>query len=135
MEALIDTDIISYYLKGYENIRIKVEEYLLEHITLNLSSITCYEVLSGLEYKQATRQINDFELFINDCNIINISDKSIRLSEKVCAELRRKGIIVGNSDLLIAGIALEHNLTLIINNEKHFSEIANLNIDNWNKTK
>ncbi len=36
-------------------------------------------------------------------------------------------------DLLIAGIALEHNLVMVTNNERHFSRIPNLIIDNWKK--
>ena len=51
-ETLIDTDIISYYLKGNKKVITKVIEYLKEYPTLNISSITYFEILGGLEYKK-----------------------------------------------------------------------------------
>ncbi|MEZ4847263.1 MAG: type II toxin-antitoxin system VapC family toxin [Bacteroidia bacterium] len=130
-EALLDTDILSYYLSGDSRVAQNVDQYLQKFSALNLSMITCYEILSGLSYKQAKRQIQTFENFIQDCNLLNISEVSIRLSAKVSGQLRRNGITIGNSDLLIAGIALEYNLTLITNNEKHFRQIPDLKVGNW----
>ena len=130
-KSLLDTDILSYFLRGDEDVVSKVSEYLSQYPTLNLSIITCYEVLSGLAFKNASRQIKDFEEFLLDCNIYPISDVSIRLSAEASGVLRRNGITIGNSDLLIAGIALEHNLTLVTNNMKHFGQIPNLALDNW----
>lgn len=130
-ESLIDTDILSYFFRGDENVKKNVEKYLSQFPALNLSLITCFEVLSGLAHKEANRQIQDFENFLLDCNVLNISDASIRLSSEASGYLKRNGITIGNSDLLIAGIALEHDLTLITNNTKHFEQIPNLKIGNW----
>lgn len=134
-EALLDTDILSYYLRGDATVVTKVETYLENFSFLTLSLITCYEVLSGLEYKQATRQIQAFEQFLADCNVLNISEESVRLSAQVAGQLERQGQIIGNSDLLIAGIALTHDLTLVTNNERHFQRIPGLRIDNWKRAK
>jgi tRNA(fMet)-specific endonuclease VapC len=129
--SLLDTDILSYYLSGYDDVIERADKYLQEFPTFNLSLITCFEVLSGLEYKQAHRQIQQVERFFLGCNIYPVSEISIRHSAKASGELRRKGITIGNSDLLIAGIAIEHDLTLVTNNEKHFGQIPGLKIDNW----
>jgi tRNA(fMet)-specific endonuclease VapC len=42
-------------------------------------------------------------------------------------------MLIDNQDILIAGIALENNLVLVTNNEKHFARIPNLIIENWKK--
>jgi len=34
-------------------------------------------------------------------------------------------------DLLIAGVAIENDMVLVTNNEKHFQRIPDLNIENW----
>jgi len=102
-ESLLDTDILSYYLGGDVKVGKKVDQYLQQFPSLNLSFITCYEILRGLSYKQAIKQIQTFENFIQDCNLLNISEVSIRLSAKASGQLRRNGITIGNSDLLIAG--------------------------------
>ncbi|MCP5493186.1 MAG: hypothetical protein H7A23_01390 [Leptospiraceae bacterium] len=37
----------------------------------------------------------------------------------------------GNYDILIAGIAIANNLTLVTNNEKDYENISDLDIINW----
>jgi len=132
-EALIDTDILSYFLKGDIDVIKKVRDYLKEYPKLNISMITKYEVLGGFEYKKATKLIENFDKFLENCDVINLSDKSVRHSAKIYGELRRKGITIGTSDLLIAGIARANNWELITNNEKHYKEVIGLEINNWKK--
>lgn len=36
-------------------------------------------------------------------------------------------------DLLIAGIAIENDMILVTNNERHFGRIPGLKIENWKK--
>lgn len=134
-EAIIDTDILSYYLKGDLNITKRVRSYLGRYSNLNISIITQYEILGGLEYKNASKQIEEFEDFLQECRIINLSNHSIYHSARAFGSLKRKGITIGTSDLLIAGQALEQNWELITNNEKHFKDkdIEGLHIANWKK--
>ncbi len=132
--VLLDTDILTYYLKGDQNVVQKLKAYLERFPRLNTSLITKYEILSGLEHKKASRQITEFELFLStSCNVLNITAASIKISAKEYGRLRRKGIVIGNSDILIAGIALSNNMRLATNNEKHFKHIHNLHIENWKK--
>jgi len=130
-ETLLDTDILSYFLKGSEKVTDRVKEYLKHFSTLTFSSITYYEVLAGLEYKNAKTQKDRFKDFSENCNIINIESESIFKSARIYGELRRKGITIGTSDLLIAGIAIKHDLVLATNNLGHFSQIEELKIHDW----
>ena len=116
-EAIIDTDILSFYFKGDEKVVARFREYLNEFEQINISIVTYYEIIAGLKFKKAERQLLDFEDFINDNNIINISDESAKISGDIYADLRQRGITIGTSDILIAGIAIENGLTLITNNE------------------
>jgi tRNA(fMet)-specific endonuclease VapC len=132
-EALIDTDILSYFFKGDLDVIKGMQVYLKTYPKLNISIITKYEIISGLEYENATRQLEEFDLFLETCEVINLSDKSIRIAAAAFGELKRKGVTLGTSDLLIAGIAIEKQWQLITNNEKHFREIGGLEIANWKK--
>jgi tRNA(fMet)-specific endonuclease VapC len=132
-DILVDTDIVSYYFKGYDKVIKKFEEYLENNETINISIITYYEILSGLKFKGAKKQLKLFQEFANDCNILPLTNKSIEFSSELYAKLRKDGTPVDDIDLLIAGIALEHDLILITNNEKHFSKIKKLKIENWSK--
>jgi len=130
-KALIDTDILSYFLNGDEKVTAMVQEYLVHYDKLLFSQITYFEILAGLEYKQASRQISKFELFASKCSILTLTENSLNVSAKVYGELRRKGIQIGTPDLLIAGIAIDRNLILITNNDKHYLPIDRLTLKNW----
>lgn len=132
-DYLIDTDILSFYLKGNQKVINKFQDYLSEVGSngLNISEITYFEILAGLEYRNAIKQIEIFEKFIQKCNIIKLSNTSIRLSAIQYGKLRHKGIIIGTPDLLIAGIALANNFTLVTNNQKHFNPVSGLFTANW----
>lgn len=132
-EALIDTDIISYYFRNDVNVVNRVRDYLNEHSKLNISIITYYEILAGLEHKNAYKKIIEFEGFTERNRIIVLTNQSAKFAAIKFGELKRKGIEIGTSDLLIAGIAIENDLQLITNNEKHFEPIEDLQIENWKK--
>lgn len=130
-KALIDTDILSYFLNGDDKVTAKVQEYLVHYDKLLFCQITYFEILAGLEYKQASRQISKFELFASKCSILTLTENSLILSAKVYGELRRKGIQIGTPDLLIAGIAIDRNLNLVTNNDRHYRPIDRLTLINW----
>jgi len=130
-EALVDTDILSFYFKGDTKVVASFRNYLNKFEVINTSIITYYEIISGLKYKQAELQLRQFYDFVMANSIIHISEESAKISGDIYSNLRKKGIVVGTSDILIAGIAMENDLTLITNNEKHFKQISGLKIENW----
>ena len=132
-ESLVDTDILSFYFKGDSKVVDKFNDYLKEFDVINISIITYYEILGGLKFKKADRQIKEFEEFVSNNTIIHISEQSAKLSGDIYADLRQKGITIGTSDILIAGIAIENELTLVTNNERHYESIKGLKIENWKK--
>lgn len=132
-ESLVDTDILSFYFKGDQKVVNKFNDYLREFDVINISIITYYEILGGLKFKNAERQTKEFEEFVANNTIIHISEESAKISGDIYADLRQKGITIGTSDILIAGIALENELSLITNNERHYQSIKGLKIENWKR--
>jgi tRNA(fMet)-specific endonuclease VapC len=132
-EALVDTDILSFYFKGDSKVGERFGQYLKEFDQINISIITYYEILGGLKFKKAEKQIQAFEDFITNNNIIHISEESAKVSGNIYASLRQRGITIGSSDILIAGVAMENGLTLVTNNEKHYHAIQGLTLENWRK--
>jgi tRNA(fMet)-specific endonuclease VapC len=47
------------------------------------------------------------------------------------ADLQRTGQVIGNNDLWIAAHAQATGLILVTNNEREFSRIPGLKIENW----
>ncbi len=132
-EALVDTDILSFYFRGDTKVVERFHEYLKEFDQINISIISYYEILGGLKFKKAEKQLHGFEEFVNNNTIIHLSEESAKISGDKYAELRQAGITIGTSDILIAGIAIENDLTLVTNNEKHYQSIKGLRIENWKK--
>lgn len=59
-ETLIDTDILSLFLRGNKNVKSKVEEYLKYYPEINISILSYYEILSGLKHRDANKQLESF---------------------------------------------------------------------------
>ena len=96
-----------------------------------LGIITHYEITSGLLAKNALKQLEVFNDFMSGNIILPLTVNSSKISSDLYASLRKSGNSVDDIDLLIAGIAIENNLTLVTNNVNHFGRIADLKIQNW----
>ena len=132
-QCMLDTDILSEFLRGNPKIIASVEEYLNEYAFINLSIITYYEILNGLLYKDAKKQLAKFEAFVKLGKVFPLTIRTAKISAGIQAGLRKKGIQIGHTDTLIAGIAMAGKLQLITNNTEHFKRIKGLEIVNWMK--
>jgi len=98
--ALLDTDVLSLYLRqGGIAIVDHCRRYIQRYGRLTLGILTYYEVVSGLRYRDARKQLDAFHRFV-----------------------------ARNIDLLIAGIALVHGLVLVTRNRRHFGRIEGLTL-------
>jgi tRNA(fMet)-specific endonuclease VapC len=132
MSYLIDTDIIIYSLKGNNN----VQNNLLEkkNISKAISVITYGELIFGAK-KSKSREKNLATVYrIGELfSVIELTKGIVETFGEVKASLQKKGKNVYDFDLLIGSTALFLNYTLVTNNEKHFSMIPDLRIENWSK--
>ena len=129
--SMPDTDILSEFLRGNPKVIEKVAEHLKEYGFISLSIITYYEILNGLLYKDAKKQLIIFEDFIQLNKVIPLTLPMAKTAAVIQADLRKKGTEIGHTDTLIAGIAITSGLQLITNNTNHFKRIKGLKIDNW----
>ena len=129
--ALIDTDILSYYFKGDPIVVNNFKKYLSDYEIIEISIITYYEIMSGLLYKNALKQLEIFNDFVFENIVIALTEESCKISSEIYSKLRIKGELIDDIDLFIAGIAIENEMTLVTNNENHFGRIEGLRIENW----
>ena len=125
---LLDTNIISYYLKGFESLKEKITENI---DLLSISTISYYEIVSGLQSINAKKRITEFEKFCELIDIINLDRASISASCKIYSALKKSGKLIDDIDILIAGIALSNNLVMVTDNTGHFERIEGLKVENW----
>ena len=132
-QSMLDTDILSEFLRGNTKVINKVDEHLKEYGFINLSIITYYEILNGLLYKDARKQLTRFEEFVALNKVIPLTLRMAKTAAIIQADLRKKGTEIGHTDTLIAGIAITSELQLVTNNTDHFKRIKGLEITNWTK--
>ena len=131
--SMLDTDILSEFLRGNQKVISSVSNYLKEYGYINLSVITYYEIVNGLLYKDARNQLDKFESFILLNKVIPLTLKSANAAATIQSDMRKKGTEIGHTDTLIAGIAMVGEFRLITNNTAHFKRIKGLDVANWCK--
>ncbi len=52
----------------------------------------------------------------------------MRRFARIRSELRQRGQLIGDADILIAAAAIEHDLMLLTRNRRHFERIPDLTI-------
>lgn len=130
-KCLLDTDILSFYFKGFPKVVERAEAYLLEHQKFTLSAITYYEILRGLEHRDAFRQIERFKLWIGKHELLDADAQVMERGATLHAFLKKQGITIGDPDVLNAATALVHSVPLNTNNTKHYKDIPDLELLNW----
>mgnify|MGYP006274674943 FL=1 len=83
--------------------------------------------------KNALKQLNIFQEFVDQNIVVPMTENSAKISAELYSTLRQQGNTLDDIDLLIAGIAIDNDLTLITNNESHFNRIPGLQVENWSK--
>lgn len=129
--ALIDTDILSLFFRNDLTVIEHFREYLQEHEGMDISILTFYEILSGLKHRDALKQLDMFCEFVKNNKILPLTEKSVEISSDIYAALRKTGNQVDDIDILIAGVALAHDLVLVTHNVHHFNRIEDLEIIDW----
>jgi len=93
-------------------------------------------MLSELEYgaaKSARPAQNKICLleFLAPLEIISYDDVAAQEYGKIRTYLEQQGTPIGSMDMLIAAHALSLDCTLVTNNEREFSRVPSLKIENW----
>lgn len=130
-KSLLDTSILIAFLRGEKSVVTKVDTYLDEFDDLSLSIITYYEILRGLRYIGNKRELRDFEELMDKSEIITLDREVIRKASEIYVELKKKGELIGDADILIAASCLFKNMVLVTDNETHFGRIKELEMENW----
>lgn len=132
--TLVDTDILSYFLRGDPPVVAAFDRYLSQHGKIIISIITYYEVLSGLRYRDAKKLAGDFLELADSSRILPLTIRACSIAADLYADLRQNGQRIDDVDQLIASIALAKDLPIATNNVRHFEQVPGLRISDWKAT-
>lgn len=130
-QFLLDTDICIFFLKNKFFISEKIKSVKISNCYI--SEITIAELIYGAKKSQNYfKHISEVKKIESIFNILPIYDNFTKYAdEKV--RLQFNGELIPDFDLLIGTTAIQQELILVTNNEKHFNRLNNLTIENWTK--
>lgn len=82
-------------------------------------------------YLLDTKQRVKFDFFCNRFGIEYMTKSSLDIASEIYADLKHKGQMIDEGDILIASLAMEHCAMLATNNLQHFSRISKLRTETW----
>lgn len=127
MKFLMDTDWIIHYLNGKQIYVEKVKN--LKPDGLGISIISFCEIFEGIfGSKEPQKHETGFKEFLSGVTVIELNEDVCKKFGELRNELRKKGELIADFDLLIASTALVQNLVLLTGNVKHYERIKGLKI-------
>ncbi len=127
MRYLVDTDWVIEYLKGRDPVASLLSEWV--ELGLAVSIITYGEIYEGIYSSQhPDRQEENFLHFLQGVTLLSLTEDTMQRFARLRGNLRATGQMIGDADLLIACTALQHHLTLLTSNTRHFRRIPGLSL-------
>ena len=127
MSHLLDTDFVASFLKGIPRVVEFVRPMLFEPAAISI--VTFAEIYEGIRYgREPEKHESDFAEFLIPVQIVGLDERVAVRYAALRGELRRQGNLIPDNDLFIAATALEHDLTLVTGNRRHFDRVPGLRL-------
>lgn len=129
MRYLLDTDSVSFALRGYGKVGARIQAR--KPSDLCISAITLAELRYGADRKGSRKLHALIDTFTTAVEVIPFDEDAAAEFGRIGNVLARRGTPIGEFDVLIAAHAVSLQCTLVTNNVRHFSRVAGLSVENW----
>lgn len=124
----LDTDFLIAYLQNDADALKKLEE--LQDAPAYTTIINAFELYKGIyRAKEKQKEALKVKELLDSLELLAMDHESARLAGQLDAET--KSSIIGESDVLIASIAVSYEEILVTRNVKHFQRVPGLRIESW----
>lgn len=124
---LIETSVIVSYLRGNEETVEAIDNLAGEFSSSFVCLAELYEGIYRVkDTKKAEQGVLDF--FTGLSEVYGLDKEIAQQFGKVRAELKKKGKVIEDLDILISATCLAHRLILVTYNPGHFQRVKNLDI-------
>ena len=132
---LLDTDICIYIAKR-RPAQVQARLAALSAGAVAMSAVTYGELWHGATRSQRSAEaFAVLERLARAAPVLALDDEAARHYGEIRAALESKGKVIGNNDLWIAAHARSVKLVLVTNNEREFSRVPGLTVENWVKAR
>jgi tRNA(fMet)-specific endonuclease VapC len=127
---LLDTNILLYAYKDQGQCRTRLAQTPADDLAI--SSILVYEIEYGLVKSSNPDRLRTFLSQVQQRYVaLDMCSKSAVKAGQLRGYLEQQGQIIGPYDLLLAGIAVAHDLTIVTRNTREFERAPGLRVENW----
>ena len=134
MDYLLDTNACIAVINGRPQlVRGRLQQVAAAGPHILVSSIALFELWYGVA-KSARQDFNRkrLEVFLSGpVQVLPFEDPDAHIAGNLRSALEAAGTPIGAYDLLMAGQALRHQLTLVTSNVKEFSRVKGLIWEDW----
>jgi tRNA(fMet)-specific endonuclease VapC len=133
---LLDTNACIALISGKPaSVRTRLQKELAADARVFVSSVVAFQLWYGVA-KSSRQEANPKLLttfFAGPVSLLAFEDEDARIAGSVRAVMEAAGKPIGAYDLLIAGQALRHKLTLVTAKVREFGRIKGLEWEDWAK--
>ena len=137
MTYLLDTNACIALINGKPAaVRPRFHRVVQKGARVSVSTIVAFELWYGVaKSSQKEGNTNRLEIFLSGpLSLLPFDEEDAKVAGKVRAEIEAAGRPIGAYDLLIAGQALRHKMTLVTANTKEFRHVPGLAFEDWAKS-
>jgi len=127
----LDSNIISFYLKGNTTVIENIEKTMSEDNSIVITPIAYYEVKRGLLLINATKQLSKLETLCELFPVGELGDYLLEDAIDIYVQERKAHRNTEDADIFIAAFCIHHNYILVTDNIRHFQGIPKLRLINW----
>ena len=129
---LLDTNIVSYFIRGFDAALVDRVTQVLEAQTATISVITRAELRFGQAgLVVADKRKRAIDLVLTQLTVLPWTSAAADIYGPLKDKLKRQGTLMGDMDTLIAAHALAEELVLVTHNTRHFEKIPGLKLEDW----
>ena len=128
---VLDSNIVSFYLRQNEGIIQKVKDELLDGHEVLISPIAYYEVKRGLLAIKAEKRLREFTALCKILGVGQLDNSLLDCAADIYCELRENKKTVDDADILTAAFCKNHDFILVTHNLRHFEIISGLRYCDW----
>jgi tRNA(fMet)-specific endonuclease VapC len=129
MRYLLDTDSVSYALRGHGDVADKIKTQRPSEV--RMSAITLAELRFGADRKGSRKLHGLIDVLAAAIEVAPFDESAATEFGRIGSFLAKRGTPIGEFDILIAAHAVALRCTLVTNNTRHFSKVPGLSLENW----
>ena len=127
-DYLLDTNVIIELLRNNPRVLTRMRAAIGLGRDVQINALSYYETRRGL---LNTPRADKFDAFCQTFGIVYFDRVMLDRASEVYADLKKKGQLIEDADILIAYMALVHDAVIVTDNIRHFKRVVGLKLENW----